>query len=74
MRQQLGHFLYSVDTVANQVVVLNSNTFDVITRISTSDPTELAMGPNLDFLAVTNRATGTVSFIDIDPRSRSFHA
>lgn len=73
MRQQLGHFLYSVDSVANQVVVLNSNTFDVITRISTPDPTELAMGPNLDLLAVTNRATGTVSFIDIDPRSSNFH-
>jgi YVTN family beta-propeller protein len=31
------------------------------------------MGPNLDYLAVSNRATGTVSFIDIDPRSPTFH-
>lgn len=73
MRQQLGHFLYVVDSVANQVVVLNSNTFDVIARITTPDPTELAMGPNLDLLAVTNRAAGSVSFIDIDPRSGNFH-
>jgi YVTN family beta-propeller protein len=73
MRQQLGHFLYSIDSVAHQIVVLNSNTFDVITRIAVPDPTELAMGPNLDLLAVTNRATGTVSFIDIDPRSPNFH-
>ena len=73
MRQQLGHYLYVADTVANQVVVLNSNTFEVITRIATPDPTEFAMGPNLDLLAVSNRAANSVSFIDIDPRSPNFH-
>jgi YVTN family beta-propeller protein len=74
MRQQLGHFLYLVDSVADQVVVLNSNTFEVITRIGTPDPTELAMSPNLSLLAVTNRAAGSVSFIDIDPHSSTFHS
>ncbi len=74
MRQQLGHFLYVADAVAREVVVLNSNTFAVIARIATPDPTELAMSPNLDLLAVTNRAADSVSFIDIDPRSSTFHS
>src|SRR4029079_11725668 len=42
-------------------------------RITLDDPTELAMSPNLKYLAVTNRAFDKVSFIDIDPRSATFH-
>ena len=73
IRQQIGHFLYVIDNAAREIVVVNSNRFTVLDRIPVADPTELAMSPNLDFLAVTSRASGTVSFIDIQPTSASFH-
>jgi hypothetical protein len=73
IRQQIGQFLYVVDRVAGQIVVLNSNRFTVLDRIRLPDPTSLAMSPNLDFLAVTNEDADQVSFIDINPASASFH-
>ena len=73
VRQQVGQFLYLIDRGRREVVVLNSNRFSVIDRIPLADPTDLAMGPNLDFLAVSNQKSDTVSFIDIDPRSSGFH-
>jgi len=73
IRQQVGHFLYVVDPARREIVVVNSNRFTVIDRIPVSDPTDLAMSPNLDFLAVSNQASDTVSFIDIDPSSATFH-
>jgi hypothetical protein len=73
IRQQIGHFLYVVDRVAAQIVVLNSNRFTVIDRIPTPDPTSLAMSPNMDFLAVTNEGADQVTFIDTDPSSATFH-
>jgi hypothetical protein len=72
-RQQVGHFLYVLDRVASEVVVLNSNRFTVIDRIRLPDPTSFAMSPNLDLLAVTNEGADQVSFIDTDPSSASFH-
>ncbi|MEQ1892286.1 MAG: hypothetical protein ABL998_07070 [Planctomycetota bacterium] len=72
-RQQIGHFLYVVDRVASQIVVLNSNRMTVIDRITTPDPTSLAMSPNLDLLAVTNEGADQVSFIDTNPSSAKFH-
>ncbi|MFT5286094.1 MAG: hypothetical protein ACI8TQ_002262, partial [Planctomycetota bacterium] len=73
IRQQIGYFLYVVDRVRREVVVINSNRFTVIDRIQLPDPTSLAMSPNLDFLAVSNQSAGTVSFISIDPSSSNFH-
>ena len=72
-RQQIGHFLYVVDRVASEIVVLNSNRMTVIDRITTPDPTSLAMSPNLDLLAVTNEGADQVSFIDTNPSSANFH-
>jgi hypothetical protein len=72
-RQQIGHFLYVVDRVAAEIVVLNSNRFTVVDRIRTPDPTSLAMSPNMDLLAVTNEGADQVSFIDTDPSSSTFH-
>jgi hypothetical protein len=72
-RQQIGHLLYVVDRTRREVVVLNSNRMYVLDRIQLADPTELAMGPNLDLLAVTNQSDDTVSFIDVDPTSSSFN-
>ena len=73
VRQQIGFFLYVIDRTAREIVVLNSNRFTVLDRIALPDPTSLAMSPNLDFLAVTNRRSGTVSFISTDPSSANFH-
>jgi DNA-binding beta-propeller fold protein YncE len=72
-RQQVGHFLYVVDRARREIVVVNSNRFSVIDRIQVPDPTDLAMGPNMDFLAVSNQDANSVSFIDIDPASSNFH-
>jgi DNA-binding beta-propeller fold protein YncE len=55
------------------VVIVNSNRFTVLDTIQLSDPVSMAMSPNMTRLAVTNFASSTVSFIDIDPTSPSFH-
>ncbi|MCP4223377.1 MAG: beta-propeller fold lactonase family protein, partial [Actinomycetia bacterium] len=73
IRQQIGNFLYVVDRVRREVVVLNSNRFNVIDRILVSDPTSLAISPDVTFLAVSNQGSNTVSFIDINPASSNFH-
>ena len=73
MRQQIGQFLYLLDRVAGEVVVLNSNRFTVLDRIVLPDPTSFAMSPNLDFLAVTNEGSDQVLFIDVNPGSATFH-
>jgi YVTN family beta-propeller protein len=73
IRQQIGHFLYLADTERGEVVAVNSNTMRVLARIPLADPTEFAMSPNLNLLAVTQRSSDQVSFLDIDPRSSTFH-
>jgi hypothetical protein len=73
IRQQIGNFLYVVDRIRREIVVLNSNRFSVIDRIPVSDPTSLAMSPDLVYIAVSNQGANTVQFIDIDPSSATFH-
>jgi len=73
MRQQVGHFLYVLDRARQEITVLNSNRMTVIDRVTVPDPTELAMSPNLDFLAITNQSADSVSFLDINPKSATFH-
>ena len=73
IRQQVGNFLYVLDRIRREIVVLNSNRFNVVDRIPVSDPTSMAMSPDLVYIAVTNQGTNTVSFIDIDPSSATFH-
>ncbi|MBL8729114.1 MAG: hypothetical protein JNM25_11825 [Planctomycetes bacterium] len=72
-RQQIGHFLYVLDRENRQVLVVNSNRFTVLDRIQLSDPVSMAMAPNMTRLAVTNFASASVSFIDINPLSATFH-
>lgn len=72
-RQQVGHFLYVLDRSNRQVLVVNSNRFTILDTIRLSDPVSMTMSPNMTRLAVTNFASSTVSFIDIDPTSPSFH-
>lgn len=73
LRQQVGHLLYVLDTANNQVVVLNSNRMLVIDTVAVADPVDLAMSPDLNLLAVSNKGTNTVTFIDTNPNSPSFH-
>lgn len=72
-RQQIGHFLYLLDRDNRQVLVVNSNRFTILDRIKLSDPVDMAMSPNLRRLAVSNFASSTVSIIDINPFSPTFH-
>jgi hypothetical protein len=72
-RQQIGHFLYVLDRESRQVLVVNSNRFTVLDTIRLSDPTSLAMSPNLRYLAVSNFSSASVSIIDINPLSPTFH-
>jgi hypothetical protein len=72
-RQQIGHFLYVIDRARREIVVLNSNRFHVLDRIAVSDPTDLAMSPNVELLAVSNQQSDLVQFIDINPNSGTFH-
>jgi len=73
VRQQIGHFLYVADPAAEEIVVVNSNTFGVLARIPVEDPCELAMEPNLRLLAVTSRFADEVVFIDLASGSSTFH-
>ena len=68
-RQQVGHFLYVLDRDNRQIVVVNSNRFTVLDTIQMSDPVSMAMSPNMTRLAVSNFASSSVSFVDIDPTS-----
>jgi len=72
-RQQIGHFLYVLDRQNRRVLVVNSNRMTVLDTINLTDPSDMAMAPNLRVLAVTNFASGSVSFIDINPFSPNFH-
>jgi len=73
IRQQIGHFLYVLDSSGDQIVVLNSNRMTVIDRIPVSSPRDLAMAPDLNTLAVSNNGPSTVTFIDTNPNSATFH-
>ena len=73
MRQQVGHYLYTLDRGRREVLILNSNRMTVVDRISVPDPTALAISPNLDLLAVSNSLADQVAFIDINPGSATFH-
>lgn len=73
IRQQIGHFLYVLDRGRRELIIFNSNRMTVVDRILLPDPTQLAMSPNLDTLAISNQDTDSVTFIDIDPTSATFH-
>ena len=73
MREQIGHFLYVLDRPRGEIVVFNSNRMFVLDRLPVADPVSMAIGPNLDLLAVSNQLADTVTFIDINPTSATFH-
>ena len=73
IRQQVGQFLYVLDRSRNELVIFNSNSMRVIDRIEVPDPTSLAMSPNLDYIAISNQSVDLVTFVDINPKSSTFH-
>jgi DNA-binding beta-propeller fold protein YncE len=73
VRQQVGHFLYALDRDRRRVLVLNSNRFTILATIALPDPTGMALSPNLEWLAVTNHTSDSVSLIDVNPLSLTFH-
>ncbi len=72
-RQQVGHFLYVLDRSNRQILVVNSNRFTVLDTLRLSDPVSMTISPNMTRLAVSNFASSTITFIDIDPLSQTFH-
>lgn len=72
-RQQIGNFLYLADRDHGGVTVVNSNSFSVLDRIDVPDPDSMAMAPDLRTLYVTNFGNDTVSVVDTDPFSGTFH-
>lgn len=73
LRQQIGHFLYVLDSSGDRILVVNSNRMTILDIIPISDPRDLAISPDMNTLAVSNKSTDTVSFIDTNPNSQSFH-
>ncbi|MFT7669882.1 MAG: DNA-binding beta-propeller fold protein YncE [Planctomycetota bacterium] len=73
IRQQIGQFMYVIDRARKELVVFNSNNMLVIDRIQLPDPTDLAMSPNLDYIAISNQSVDLVSFVDTNPTSSTFH-
>lgn len=72
-RQQIGNFLYASDRDQGVIQVLNTNTFQIIDTIQTPDPEGLGLSPDLKRLYVTNYGDDSMSVIDADPLSPSFH-
>ena len=72
LRQQVGHFLFLLDATNSDIVVLNSNRMSIIKRLPVVSPRDLAISPDLNFIAVSNNSASTVTFIDTDPISPTF--
>lgn len=72
-RQQIGNFLYASDRDQGVIHVINTNNFQVVSDIQTPDPEGLAMAPDLKRLYVTNYGDDSLSIVDTDPFSPSFH-
>lgn len=72
-RQQIGNFLFVADKANNAVVVLNSNTMEVIHTIhGFSQPDGMAITPDLKTLYVANSGISSVDVVDADPTSAGF--
>ncbi|MFG0316017.1 MAG: YncE family protein, partial [Planctomycetota bacterium JB042] len=72
-RQQVGNFLYLTDRDQGVVQIVNSNTFTVIDTIETPDPEGLGLSPDLRFLYVSNFGDDSMSVVDSNPLSPTFH-
>jgi hypothetical protein len=72
-RQQIGNFLYASDRDQGLIQVLNSNNFTIVDTIKTPDPEGLGFSPDLKLMYVANYGDDSMSIVDTDPFSPSFH-
>jgi len=72
-RQQVGNYLYAVDTENRALQVLNSNTFQTIATIDLPDPAGVGVMPNNRFVFTSNAGDDTMSVIGADPTLSDFH-
>jgi len=72
-RQQIGNFLYAVDTENRALQVLNSNTFQVITTFDLPDPAGVAVMPDNRYVFTSNAGDDTMSIIGSNPSFPDFH-
>ena len=72
-RQQIGNFLYVTDSENRMLQVLNSNTMRVISSIPLPDPRGLGIASDNGTLYVSNFGDDSLSVIDVDPLSETFH-
>ncbi len=72
-RQQVGNYLYAVDTQASALQVLNSNTFQIITSIDLPAPSGVAVMPTSRYVFTSNAGDDTMSVIGSDPTQGDFH-
>jgi hypothetical protein len=73
LRQQIGHFLYVLDSSGDRILVVNSNRMTILEVLPVADPRDMAISPDMNTLAVTNKSTDSVAFIDTNPSSPTFH-
>ena len=72
-RQQIGNYLYAVDTENKALQVLNSNSFETITSITLPDPAGVAVMPNNRYVFTSNAGDDSMSVIGADPTQADFH-
>ena len=72
-RQQIGNFLYATDVENRLLHAINSNTMRVLASISLPDPTGVGISPAGDLLYVSNFSNDSLSVVDTDPLSPTFH-
>jgi YVTN family beta-propeller protein len=72
-RQQVGNYLYAVDTENKALQVLNSNTFQTIATIDLPDPSAVGVMPDNRFVFTSNAGDDTMSIIGSDPTKVDFH-
>lgn len=69
-----GNRLYVIDGTANDVKVINSFDFSLITTLTgISSPNGLGITPDLNFLYISNGDQGTVQRVYTNPASPNFH-
>ncbi len=69
-----GHFIYAVNTPADTLDVIDPNTHAVVARVNVGiEPVALAVRPGGGQLWVSNHVSDSISVVDIDPGSPTFH-
>ncbi len=69
-----GYFIYATNTPSDTVDVIDPNTRELVARIRVGiDPVALGVRPDGKELWVSNHVSDSISVIDLDPGSPTFH-